>query len=454
MMPPTHAGVAARLGVFGHRPFAVFWFAGLLSNTGTWLQAVAASVVMYSLTGSAFMVGVLNFVGFLPLAVFSLAGGVASDRHDRRVIVVLTSLCAMAAGGALAVVAWIQPSGGILPAALIVGSFLASTCYAFAKPALAALVPALVPRDDLRQAIAFNSLQYTAGQLVGALSATVILTVAGPAAAFGANAVTFIGPILAMAFVPDTGARGGADDRSIAGGIAPAARYVRSDHRIIVALAGVAMGSATYEAMRTLSPVLAARAYGQPEEVAGVLIGVASLGSAIGTLAVGTVGRRVPVHVGVPSGFLLGALGSALMAVATDLPLALAGALLTGLAFALSFTLLTTLIQDVVPDALRGRVMAIHMLAHLGTRPFVALVAGTAAAIAGGRPAVLVMAVLLAGAAMWSLRQRDAPVREPQPDVRVPSTDPGWVAGRRGVRRMRLPGPGGTSDRRDVDKEC
>ncbi|HUQ17286.1 MAG TPA: MFS transporter, partial [Candidatus Saccharimonadales bacterium] len=79
-----------RFGPFGHRPFAVYWSGGFLSNVGTWLQAVTGSVFVYDHTGSALAVGILNFATFLPVLVFSVAGGVLSDRFDRRVIVVVS----------------------------------------------------------------------------------------------------------------------------------------------------------------------------------------------------------------------------------------------------------------------------------------------------------------------------------------------------------------------------
>ena len=77
-------GARRRLGIFGQGPFAVYWTGGFLSNVGTWLQAVAGSVFVYDRTGSAFAVGVLNFATFIPIVLFSLPGGVISDRRDRK----------------------------------------------------------------------------------------------------------------------------------------------------------------------------------------------------------------------------------------------------------------------------------------------------------------------------------------------------------------------------------
>ena len=84
--------LAGRLGPFRHRPFAIYWAGGLLSNLGTWLQTVAASVFVYQLTGSALAVGILSFAGFVPILLFSVLGGVISDRYDRRRVVIVFSL--------------------------------------------------------------------------------------------------------------------------------------------------------------------------------------------------------------------------------------------------------------------------------------------------------------------------------------------------------------------------
>jgi MFS family permease len=92
--PDRAAGWRRRIGLFADGPFGVYWAGGLLSNTGTWLQAVAASVYVYQLTQSVFMVGVLNFASFLPIVLFSVYGGTLADRRDRRRIVIVTSIVA------------------------------------------------------------------------------------------------------------------------------------------------------------------------------------------------------------------------------------------------------------------------------------------------------------------------------------------------------------------------
>src|SRR5690349_17998167 len=141
---------AARLGPFGKTPFAVYWTGGFVSNVGTWLQAVAASIFVYELTHDVFMVGVLNFVSFLPIVLFSVYGGGLADRLDRRRIVIVTS----AFSGLVALVLALMAFAGMAePLSVIVVGFLLNTVYAITKPSIVSLLSAVVPRDELSEAV-------------------------------------------------------------------------------------------------------------------------------------------------------------------------------------------------------------------------------------------------------------------------------------------------------------
>jgi nitrate/nitrite transporter NarK len=188
----------SRLGPFGHTPFAVYWAGGLLSNIGTWLQAVVGSVFVYERTGSALAVGILNFATFLPILIFSVWGGVLSDKFDRRHITVATHVFALLIGAGLAV---LTIAGTVTEVHVIVTAFLLQTSWAIAKPSVISLLPALVPRAALGEAVGLNTLQFMVAQLVGPVLATVLLGTAGYGLAFSINAATFLGPILSMVYL-------------------------------------------------------------------------------------------------------------------------------------------------------------------------------------------------------------------------------------------------------------
>jgi hypothetical protein len=155
-------GEGQRAGsVWRNRPFLWYWCGGAVTSTGTWIQNVTASVLMYQLTGSSLMVGVLNFANFAPVFALSIVGGVLSDRLDRRFLIVTTHVfSAIVAVG----IAALTLTGAITPLLLIVGVALIGSSHAISKPTLSSLLPSLVPRHMIARASAVNVLQFNMGQ--------------------------------------------------------------------------------------------------------------------------------------------------------------------------------------------------------------------------------------------------------------------------------------------------
>lgn len=384
--------LGSRLGVFGIRDFALYWSGGLLTNVGTWLQNVTASVLMYTLTGSPLMVGILNFAGFMPILLFSLFGGVISDRYDRRRVIVATNLTSMVLVLGLA---GLVLAGRATPTALIVAAFVINTSYAFGKPSTMSILPALVPRDRLKEATGLNLLQFTGGQVGGSLLAAVTLAAFGPAWAFLINGVTFLGPVVAILLItsvpgPTSGARAASSTSAIVAGFG----YVRRRRILLATLLGIAATSALAEALRTLSPVLTTDAFGQPASRTGLVVTAWGLGSALAIVAAGPLGRRHGTWTVAALGALMHG-GSALaIAVAPTFELGLCAAFLLGVGYSLAFTTLTAELQESADEEFRGRVLSLHTLAHLGMRPFNAIAAGALASTLGVHAAFIVLGML------------------------------------------------------------
>jgi MFS family permease len=389
--------IAARLGPFGHRAFAVYWVGGMLSNIGTWVQNVAGSVYIYDRTGSAFAVGLLNFATFLPILLFSITGGVLSDRFDRRTIVVATQTLSLLLASTLALTV---ASGGGSELQVIATAFALQTSWSIAKPAMIAILPALVPRAQLAEAVGLNTLQFITGQIAGPIIATLLLATGGYAWAFAINAATFVGPILAMLYLYRRGLGRGVSRALRAGSIAARegiGAYVRAQPWVVSALLAVISTSAILEVVRTTAPVLVSQRLGLPSTETGLIVAAQSVGSAVGLLAFiplrrWDISRRIPAV-----GLVLQAIGLSLVSVATSLPAAAIGVAAIGMGFSFCFPIVTGAIQTEVPDAVRGRIMSIHQMAHLGNRPFTALAAGAIAATFG------VPAACLAGLALVPL---------------------------------------------------
>jgi MFS family permease len=419
----SHRG---RLGPFRHRPFAVYWAGGLLSNLGTWLQAVAGSIFVYQLTGSPLAVGILNFVGFLPILLFSAFGGIISDRFDRRTVVITTHVVSLVLAGVLAALTF---AGAVGELHLIATAFALNTAYAVAKPAIIAMLPALVPRDELTDAVGLNTLQFIFGQIAGPTLAALVMATAGAGWAFTINALTFLGPILSMVYLQRRGLGRRTVEAATATGTgrAPAAEgfgYIRRHGWVLALLTGIVAVSAPLEVIRTLSPALAVEGLGEPESAAGLIIAAQSVGSALALVVFVPFRRRGWSTRMAAVGLVVQAAGLALTAVAPSLVVAAIAVGLVGFGFSLCFPVLTGTLQAEVPDGVRGRVMAIHQMAHLGNRPVTALLAAGLATAFGAQPAVIAGAVLapvglVAARAAW--QRLAARPREARPaDDRAP----------------------------------
>lgn len=408
---PGAPGARTRLGPFRHASYSAYWAGGLVSNLGTWLQAVAGSIYVYQLSGSTFAVGVFNFAGFVPVLLFSVWGGNLSDRRDRRTIVTVTHAASAAIGTVLAA---LTLAGLATELHLIVATFILNVLWAVGKPSLVALIPNIVPREDVHDAVGLNALQFNVGQIIGPVLAAVIMATSGAGLAFSVNAFTYLAPVAVMAFLVRRGV-GGPAPAPDARGSAPrpafsTGGFVREHLWVPALLAGVVATAAPMEIQRTIAPELVHEVLGEPESSAGLLVAAQSLGSVAGLLAFVGIRRRGWSRRAAFAGYLVQASGLVVAAGASTLLVAAAGVALIGLGFSLSFPVLTSTLQSETPDGHRGRVMALHQMAHLGNRPFTAIAVGTVAVLAGPQ-AGLLAGLVFAPAGLAAVRRawRDLP---------------------------------------------
>ncbi|HUQ78471.1 MAG TPA: MFS transporter [Patescibacteria group bacterium] len=395
LLPEPPAGRPSRLGPFRHRPFAVYWAGGLISNLGSWLQAVAGSIVVYQLTGSALAVGLLNFVGYLPIFLFSIVGGIVSDRFDRRRVVIATHVVSGVLAAGLAILTFAAVASEVH---LIVVFFALNTIYAIAKPSIIAILPGLVPRDEVTDAVGLNTLQFILGQISGPIVAAIVLATAGAGWAFTINALTFLGPIVSMLYLQrrGLGARPAAavDRHGKATPAIGAGTFVRRQPWVLAMLVGIVSVSAPLEVIRTLAPAIVVEGLRASESAAGLIVAAQSVGSALALLAFVPLRRRGWSRRMAALGLVFQACGLLGAAFAPSLPVALVAVALIGFGFSLCFPVLTGTLQIEVPDGLRGRVMAFHQTAHLGNRPMTALLFGVIATIVGAQHAAIAGALL------------------------------------------------------------
>jgi len=388
--------------VFRYADFRRLWVGLTISASGTTLRNLSASILIYQQTRSAAWVGLLNFLGFLPLVFLSLVGGAAVDRRGSRRILVAAQVASIVIAAALAASAAAHLA---TPVVLCGALFLLGCAYSFTKPAAQAMIPALVPAQALTNAIAVNGLQFTLGLVLGPVTASVLLTLVGFPLAFLLDGITFGVLLLAALRLPD-------ERRTVPGpadltgrqGIGEAIRFVRRDALLLALLGGIVCGTAAIEVVKSLMPVFAVTSMHRAATASGFLVGAFGLGTLLGVVALGSVRCRVGLKGSIALG--LAVLGGAMMSFSMTPILWVAVPLLTlaGAGHMLSFTVMTSTVFQLVPKQLRGRVLAIHALSFLGVSPFTALGAGLLAAAAGVRVAgVLAGAVGLAGAAVLAV---------------------------------------------------
>ncbi|MCW2538516.1 MAG: transporter [Frankiales bacterium] len=408
----------SRWGLFTQRSFRVYWTGGFLSNVGTWLQNVTASVLVLKLTDSPLMVGVLNFATFAPIFALSMFGGMLSDRYDRRRVVVWTQVFSLAVAVVITV---LTATGHITAPVLIALATLLGCSYALAKPALASLLPALVRRDEIARATAVNTLQFNLGQVVGSALSALILAVSTPTAAFAVNSASFVAPIVAMYLLrkvsmPDHGSR-----RSMRGSGREGLRFALGTPVLLSLLVAVALANASVEALRTLAPEITKQSLHLSADSAGLLVTAYSLGATVGLVIFSWLSRRIRANRLLASAFALQAVGVAGVAVSQALPEAAVLAVPIGLGFAFNIPVLSAGLQVLSPEHMRGRVMSLFSMVHLGLRPAFSLTAGALASLVNVRIALGVFtliplaAISLTARAGAAIGQTTKPQSEPEP---------------------------------------
>jgi MFS family permease len=398
---PTDAVARPTRQLLTDRTFGPWFWGNVVSNSGNWLFNVTAAVVVFQLSRSALLVGLVSAAQFAPLVVAAPFAGALTDRLDRRRLLMAAQTLAATSATVLAVAVVLVGVDG-LPGAwpILLAAFGIGVGQAFSAPALNALVPALVPDADLESGVALTSLTFSVGRAIGPAASGALLATVGPEAAFVVNAASFLILIVALATItPRPRPRATDSDRSVRAGL----RYVRRDRVTVLLLLGVAAAGFAADPMITLAPSLAAE-LGGGDTLVAVLVSAFGIAAAPAAATSGRLQRRAGSLTVAAAGGATMAAGLAMAAVAPVAPVAVAGFGVTGIGFVLMLTGFTTVLQRRVPDELRGRVLALWSVAFLGNRPVAAVIDGAAADLVGPRWAVLIAITVAAGGGLLALR--------------------------------------------------
>lgn len=424
-----------------HREYRLFWTGMVVSLVGMWVQSTAQSFLVWQLTRSPLATSLTTLFFSLPSTVLALVGGVVADRVDRRRLLLVTQSVFLLQSIVLTVLTF---TGLIQVWHLYLLAMLNGTVMAFDAPARQALVPSLVAREDLTNAIALNSTAFNASRVIGPPIGGLIYAAVGPAWCFALNAVTYPAILVALAAIRPARAllqRVGTHPlRDLREGVAFAARSPLIRGLLLM----VALNGAFAFTYVVLMPVIASQVLGGGARENGFLIGAAGVGATLGALWVASVGTpRRPGRLIVGFG-IAGSIGLVALSLSRHLDLSMAITAFTAGAVMSFLATCNSTIQAYTPDALRGRVMSIYTFALIGSGPFNALLAGTLGN-ALGAPLTIAISGLLMAAAILAIASRhramvDLDTLEPRP-VPEPVSRSGEAAAdalpQRGARAVR-----------------
>ncbi len=369
----------------------------LLSSAGIWIHNIVAALLAFELTGSAFVVGLVSVAQFLPQLALAPLTGAMADRGNRKAQVIAGRCVVATASGAMALWLMITDLGATADAtALVLSALLSGVGFVTGGPAMQAMIPSLVRRDELVPAITLSTVPPTLARAGGpALGAAIALTL-GPVAAFVTAAVCNLAfAVLLVAMHVPAHTRAPRGKGSVWGGFV----YLRSDRvtaRLLIGVAAIGVGA---DPAITLAPSLSA-ATGHGSSYAGALASAFGVGTGLVFLAIPAL-RRV---MGVPAygalGLVLLAAGLLMLPLITTPASAMPALGVSGAGMTLSLTSLSAQLQERVPDELRGRVMALWSMAFLGSRPAAAAMNGAVADRFSVQAAVMVVALLVLAAAV------------------------------------------------------
>jgi predicted MFS family arabinose efflux permease len=357
---------------FQYRDFRLMWIGACTSSIGTWMQIVAQGWLIYRLSHSAFLLALDQFLGGIPIFLFSLVGGVIADRIERRRILLGSQYVQLCSAALLTI---LVATGTVHVWEILALSLVSGFAQAFGGPAYQALIPTLVERDDMPNAIALNSIQFNLAVTVGPALGGMVLARFGEKWCFGLNALSFLAPVLALTLIKTRFLPEKTTD-SMLSSFKQGIRFVRKQGSMEALIFLAFCMTALSMPMRTYFPVFVKDIFKRGPETYGQLLSMMGIGSICGSLAIASLGNFR--HKGRVAVLMLISLGLGISAFAWSKSLAVSYVvvLLVGFSMMAVFATVNSLVQLITTNEMRGRVMSVYNFAFRGGMPMGNLMSG------------------------------------------------------------------------------
>ncbi len=379
------------------RNFALIWSAALVSNVGTWMQTVALGVLVFARTGQPAWTGLVAAAAFIPIGLLAPVGGALADRLDRRRWLIVTTLAEMTFASLLAAAA---ASGHDPPGALVALAFLGGASGAIGFPAYQAMVPDLVPSEDLLGAVSLSSAQFNLGRVLGPALAGLALVTHDYGLVFGINAASFAAVVVALAMVRLPRPVAHADGVRMLTRIVVGIRAARAEPACRAAIGLIAFVALLASPFIALVPAMSGvldRGGVSVEVGTAILVTGQGLGAVVGALALPTLAERFGRQTMVRSALFALPVVLILYGLAPSLWWSVAVFVGVGATYIAVLSGLNTVVQLRAPAQVRGRVLSIYMMGLGIVYPIGAVVQGGIADHTGVRSVTIAGALILLG---------------------------------------------------------
>ena len=381
---------------FHYRDFRLMWIGACMSSIGTWMQIVAQGWLIYRLSHSAFLLALDQFLAGIPIFLFSLIGGVVADRAERRKILLGSQYVQMACAALLTV---LVATRTVHVWHILTLSFFSGLAQAFGGPAYQALIPTLVDREDMPNAIALNSIQFNTAVTIGPALAGQALAKLGESWCFGLNALSFVAPIVSLLMIRSRFLPAKTTE-SIFESLKQGIKFVRKQGSMEALIVLAFCMTALSMPMRTYIPVFVKDFFHRGPETYGNLLSMMGIGSICGSLIIAGLGNiSYKGRLALTTLISLGA-GISVFALSRSLPLSYAMLVLVGASMMAVFATVTSLVQLITTNEMRGRVMSVYNCAFRGGMPMGNLLSGwlvplfTAPVVLGANGLALILMAL------------------------------------------------------------
>ena len=348
------------------------WVGACASSIGTWMQIVAQGWLIYQLTHSSRLLGMDRFLAGLPIFLFTILGGVVADRTERRKILLISQYIQMASAGTLTL---LVAMGVVHVWEILCLSFVSGLAQAFGGPAYSALIPTLVDREDMPNAIALNSIQFNLAVTVGPAIAGVVLAKWGEKWCFGLNSLSFLAPVISLSmittrFLPEK------SKETMFSSLKQGFKFIWHQGSMVGLIILAFLMTFLGMSMQTYFPVFVQDIFHRGPQTYGTLLSLMGVGSICGSLAMAWLGNiEKRGRFALMMLMVLGT-GIAVFSLSKLLPVSYASLLVVGASMMAVFATVTSLVQLIVTNEMRGRVMSVYNFAFRGGMPMGNLLSG------------------------------------------------------------------------------